>query len=364
MDPTMKNTLKFIMICLAITANFLQQAEACTRALYVGEENTVITGRSLDWSEDMHSNLWVFPMGIKRNSAAGIQSLSWISKYGSVVVSGYEAGSADGMNDQGLVANLLYLVESDYGKPNNDKPILSISVWAQYVLDNFATVSETVAALNQEPFQMMAPILPNGRPAQLHLAISDPSGDSAIFEYLAGKLVIHHGKQYKVMTNSPSYDQQIALNTYWESIGGTTFLPGTSRAADRFARASFFIETIPKKIDPNFISAVPDQAYSYQAVASVLSVIRSVSVPLGITTPNEPNIASTLWRTVSDQKNKIYYFDSATSPNAFWVRLSDLNFAKEAPVMKLTLDEGKIYSGNAAKDFVPAKPFAFLPVRS
>src|SRR5665811_2509428 len=75
----------------------------------------------------------------------------------------------------------------------------------------------------------------------LHLAISDPSGDSAIFEYLKGDLVIHHGKEYVVMTNSPSYDKQLALDSYWKHIGGTKFLPGTNSAPDRFARASFFI---------------------------------------------------------------------------------------------------------------------------
>lgn len=339
-------------------------AEACTRVLYVGVDDVVITGRSMDWSEDMHSNLWAFPRGMKRNSAAEAKSLTWISKYGSVVVSGYEVGSADGMNEKGLVANLLYLAESQYGQPISNKPILSITTWAQYVLDNFATVSETVEALRQEPFQVLAPVLPNGKPAQLHLSISDSSGDSAIFEYLEGKLVIHQGKQYKVMTNSPSYDQQLALNTYWESIGGLAFLPGTNRAADRFARASFLIEAVPKKADSNYISAVPNNHYIYQAVASVMGVVRSVSVPLGITTPNQPNIASTLWRTISDQKNKVYYFDSATTPNTFWVSLKDLDLKESAPVMKLTLTGGAIYSGNVAGHFLPAKPFVFLPVTS
>ena len=69
------------------------------------------------------------------------------------------------------------------------------------------------------------------------VSISDATGDSAIFEYIKGKLIIHHAKQYQVMTNSPSFDEQLALNKYWEAIGGQTFLPGTSRAADRFARA-------------------------------------------------------------------------------------------------------------------------------
>jgi choloylglycine hydrolase len=69
------------------------------------------------------------------------------------------------------------------------------------------------------------------------------------------------------MTNSPTFDQQLALNTYWKQIGGTTMLPGTNRAADRFARASFYINAIPKDATPEY------------SLASVFSVIRNTSVP-------------------------------------------------------------------------------------
>ena len=88
------------------------------------------------------------------------------------------------------------------------------------MLDNYATVAEAVAALRQEPFYVVPVTSPDGKPGTVHLAISDPTGDSAIFEYVGGKLVIHHGRQYQVMTNSPIYDQQLALNAYWEQIGG------------------------------------------------------------------------------------------------------------------------------------------------
>lgn len=337
-------------------------AEACTRAVYLGSDGVVVTGRSMDWSEDMRTNLWAFPAGMERNGAAGANTPRWVSKYGSVTASGYDVGTADGMNEKGLVANLLYLAESEYAKPNG-KPALSISLWAQYVLDNFATVSEVVDALSREPFVVVTSVLPNGRAAQLHLAVSDASGDSAIFEYLGGKLVIHHGRQYQVMTNSPSYDQQLALNAYWEDVGGTVFLPGTFRAADRFARASFLIKALPSKAEPAIITAVPDQSYDNQSVGSVASVMRAVSVPLGFITPGEPNIASTLWRTVSNQKQKVYFFDSATSPNTFWVPLADLDLKAGAPAKKLELTGGRVYSGNAAARFVPATPFTFLPVK-
>ena len=49
------------------------------------------------------------------------------------------------------------------------------------------------------------------------------------------------------MTNSPVYDKQLALNEYWKDVGGLVFLPGTNRAADRFARASFLLGAIPRR---------------------------------------------------------------------------------------------------------------------
>ncbi|MCX6984960.1 MAG: linear amide C-N hydrolase [Lentisphaerae bacterium] len=324
-------------------------SDACTRCIYLGPKDTVIVARSMDWAEDPGTNIFCFPRGMSRDGAAGPNSIAWTSKYGSVICSFYEVASVDGMNEKGLVSNVLFLVESDYGKPDGRQATLSISLWCQYVLDNFATVAETVETLRKEPFVIIAPLLPNGARGQGHMAVSDPSGDSAIFEYVNGKLVIHHGREFQVMTNSPTFDQQLALNQYWEQIGGLTFLPGTNRAADRFARASFYINAIPKT-DEN-----------KRAVASVFSVIRGVSVPLGFTTLGQPNISSTIWRTLYDHKNKVFYFDSATSPTVFWMPLSDMDFNAGAPVKKLTLSGGETHSGNTAAMFSKAEPFKFLP---
>ena len=129
-----------------------------------------------------------------------------------MIASGYEVSTTDGMNEKGLVANLLWLVESQYPKKDKKKPTIAISLWAQYILDNFGTVSEAVDALNKEPFVVVTDNVPGQkRLATLHLSISDSSGDSAIVEYIDGKQVIHHGKQYQVMTNSPTFDKQLAL---------------------------------------------------------------------------------------------------------------------------------------------------------
>ena len=232
------------------------------------------------------------------------------------------------------------------------------------MLDNFATVDEAVSALQSEPFQIITQKLPNGVGAQLHLSLSDSTGDFAVLEYVGGKLVIHHGKQYVVMTNSPTYDQQLALNRYWQGIGGLTFLPGTNRAADRYARASFLINAIPKSADPAYITSVPQRAYAFQAVASVLSVIRAVSVPLGITTPDQPNISSTIWRTVSDQTNGVYYFDAATRPNTFWVTLSKLKLQAGAPVRSCRWQTGRSIRATCPINFAPPSPSPSCPRRT
>jgi choloylglycine hydrolase len=89
--------------------------------------------------------------------------------------------------------------------------------------------------------------------------------------------------------------------------------------------------------------------------------MRAVSVPLGITTPGQPNIASTIWRTAADQKNKVFFFDSATRPNAFRVSMAKLDFKPGAPVRKLTVMNGEVYSGETAELFKTSEPFKFLP---
>lgn len=327
---------------------------ACTRLVYLGADGDAITARSMDWKVDIGTNLWVFPRGMQRNGEAGPNSVHWTSKYGSVIASAYDVATTDGMNEKGLTAQLLWLAESDYPVRRPDQAGLALSLWAQYVLDNFATVDEAVAALETQSFVVVTDRVPGEeRLAMLHLSISDASGDSAIVEYVHGKLVIHHGRQYQVMTNSPTYDEQLALNAYWKEIGGTVFLPGTNRSADRFARASFYLHAIPKSEDPGM------------ALASVFSVIRNVSVPFGITTPGQPNISSTRWRTVADQKRLLYFFESAVTPNTFWVDLKKLDFsAATGKVMELKLgpDQRNTFSGETSARFKPAKPFVFQGV--
>ena len=341
-----------VMLTLAgiVSATISPSVRGCSRILYETGTGSYIVGRSMDWNDfNAKTSLWVFPQGLKRDGNAGNNSVKWTSKYGSLVASFYDAATVDGMNEKGLAGNVLYLAESDYGDPAEiGKPTLSIGGWLQYLFDNYATVKEVVDAMQDPPFAVVAPVLPNGRAASGHLSISDPTGDSAILEYLDGKLVIHHGPQFTIMTNSPTYDQQLALTAYWDQIGGKNMLPGTISAADRFVRLSYNLKSSPNFKDRDI------------AIAAVMSQMRAIGVPLGMEDPDRPNISSTLWRSVIDHDANRYYFESAILPAVFWVDLEKFDLKPGAKVLMLPIERGQPYAGEVSAQFQAAEPFEWL----
>lgn len=347
----MKKTLILSLALLGTTMGYMPKSKACTRVVYKGPNNTVLTGRSMDFSMEIPANHWVFPRGMKRQGEVGKNSIEWASKYGSLAVSSWDISTTDGMNEKGLVANMLWLVESEYPtfQKQGNTAGMAISLWAQYVLDNFATVAEAVNALKKEEFVIVSDFIPGTEKfTTVHLSISDATGDNAIFEYIKGKLVIHHDPSYVVMTNDPPYEQQLAIAKYWQNIPGKTFLPGSVTAADRFVRANFYIKAIPQTDNTRI------------AVAGVFSVIRNCSVPYGFEIEGYPNLSTTRWRTVADQKNLVLYYESAITPNTFWVDLKKLDFSEKAKVRKLDLAENNTYSGETSALFKTAQPFKFF----
>lgn len=350
----MKTFIKQIGSALTLSATLFvspYETEACTRVVYKGPNNTILTARSMDFTLPIPANLWLFPRGIERDGSTGKNTVKWTSKYGSMATSSWDIAVSDGMNEKGLVANMLWLVSSQYAefsKEGKSKRGLAVSLWAQYALDNFATVAEAVEQFKKEEFVVVTDFIPGtDKYTTVHLSLSDASGDNAILEYLNGKLVIHHDPSYTVMTNDPVFEQQLAITEYWNGIPGNIFLPGTNRAADRFVRASYYINAIPQTDDIRI------------ALAGAFSVIRQCSVPYGISTEGFPNLSTTRWRTVSDQKNLVYYFEDALSPNAIWVDLKKLDFSENGKVKKLALDKNQIYAGETSGEFLDAQPFVF-----
>lgn len=326
-------------------------AYPCTRVLSESSNQDVIVGRNMDWVEDIGTNMWLLPRGIARNGLAGSNSLKWTSKYGSVVLTAYDVGTSDGMNEKGLNANVLYLTEANFGVRDEKLPGLAVSLWPQYFLDNFATVDEAVKWMEKTAFQ----VLPSGvqtdsgrKEGTVHLALSDKSGDNAVIEYIDGKAQIYHGRQYNVMTNSPPYDQQLVTMKQYKGFGGDKPLPGTTDAADRFVRAAYYAQNLPPAADYR------------EAVAGVLSVLRNVSQPFGAPDPARPYVSTTRWRVVADLTKGIYFYENTLSPNLVWVQTQKLNFKKGTSVKKITLVKNYDLVGDITGKFKPAKPFQFL----
>lgn len=323
------------------------ESKACTRVVYTGD-SVVATGRTLDWRTPIPTALRVFPRGERHMSYDDpAVSLQWTSTYGSVMAISYNMGVSEGMNEKGLTANVLYLPGAvySYGPEKEYRKKMSTSVWPMYVLDNFATVDEAIEVLKQDQFYLEAPQMADGSAATLHMAISDATGNSAVIEYRDGNLEIHQGPEYRVLTNAPFYEAQLAVKDYWEGVGGMHMLPGTNRSSDRFARAWFYSSLLPKTLSHR------------DGLAGVFGVIRNCAVPMGISMPDQPEISTTQWLSLSDQTKKVYYFQLTQSPAVVWVDLTTVNLAQGAPqqTVELTTDGSQI--GNINHLLEASAPF-------
>lgn len=337
------------MACTATLMAFQPAAQACTRVLWASPDNQVFVGRTQDWTEKADSAFRVYPRGIARTGAVAENPHKWTSKYGSLVITGYDLATHEGVNEKGLSAQILYLAgESDYGKRDPRLEGIGVTQWVQYFLDNYATVSEAVEAQKSFTFQIDSLILPNGFPTLVHLSLSDRSGDSAVIEYVAGKAKVYHDKRFTVMTNEPTYDKQIENLKQYRSFGGDKPLPGERTPSDRFVRAAYYANGLPKP------------ATRAEGAAYMFSVIRNVSVPFGKGDPDKPNVSSTIFRTVMDLTGGRYYFESTYAPNVVWIDYAKLDFGKGSGERELQVEK-KIFSldGDVTQQLEPATPFVF-----
>lgn len=130
-------------------------APACTRILSNDNGLAILVGRTMDWPTTTEPVLTVLPRGLKHDGGKLGQAtlittnaLQWTSRYGSLVTTVYGLGTADGFNERGLGAHMLYLPSTDFGPRDASKPGLHAGLWAQYLLDEAATVTEALALLD------------------------------------------------------------------------------------------------------------------------------------------------------------------------------------------------------------------------
>ncbi|MDO9396390.1 MAG: linear amide C-N hydrolase, partial [Herbiconiux sp.] len=283
----------------------------CTRIFWNDNAVAKTVSRCMDWEVSDEPELWFVPRGTRRTGGPGTgdDTHEWVSTYSSVVTSMWGMGTVDGLNEKGLGAHALYLDPADvqFAAPDG-RPAIANALWVQYLLDSYATVAEAVADLDR--VRIASPLF-RGIELGIHIALEDPSGDSAVIEPIGGELVVHHGPEFTVMANSPTLDEQLANLSRYKPFGGELPPPGDITSPDRFVRSAYFLHYLP---EPENLE---------EAVAGVFQLIANVSVPYGAPY-STGDVYPTWWRAGADLTNRVYYFGSTRSPNIFWVELDAL----------------------------------------
>ncbi|MGH1387960.1 linear amide C-N hydrolase [Kordia sp.] len=367
----------------------------CTRVIYTPKEKQSYVGRNMDWAVNPTPELWVMPPEVRRRAMAKTergQEFKWKSKYSSVIVSNFGISNSDGLNSEGLAVNLLWLSSSKYpdGPPKKGSYPMSMSIWAQYILDVCKSVKDAVYAM--ENIYIQTTTIPDdpSKLATCHLSIGDKKGNSAVFEYINERLHIytnvdtsginscdypHIIKHYtqdemRVMTNDPKFDTQIGSLVYWDSLNevykdGPALLPGSNLSLSRFVRATYFTRQLPMNVKQNL------------ALAGLSAVINNAAQPQ--TSSEDADLSRTQYSSFADQSRLQYFFRSAYGPFLIWIDLLDVNFdklkaknkgKKKRYAFKLQLNEDGVFqdcdnnymSGKMNAYLKVEKMFPFLPI--
>lgn len=308
---------KCIALLLFTTMGSLHVLNACTTFL-LEKDGQRVFGKNYDWITStgmVNTNL----RGLQKTSLAPdrSKSIKWVSKYGSVTFNQYGKEFPNGgMNEKGLVVELMWLSESEYPAADNRAGI-SVLQWIQYQLDNCTTVDGVIATDKQ------LRVVSTGTPQ--HYLVADSKGGAATIEFLNGKMVVHRGEAlpYPVLTNS----------TYSSSIKSmnVTSIPGKARtfsdnSIERFVSACSMV----KQYTQTDIKK-PLVDYSFD----ILNKVSSGSF--------------TKWSIVYDISNKRIHFKTANHQQTKSFDVSAFNYACNAT--PVSADMNQALSGNITKNF-------------
>jgi len=286
-------------------------AAACSAFLFDGEAGPIV-GKSYDWSEE-RGLLVVNKRGARKTALVLSPTdtpATWTSRFASLTFNQYGRELPNGgINEAGLVVEVLMLPASGFGKPDA-RPVVTELGFVQQALDVAASTPEAVALAERV---RIAPAY-----ARIHYFVCDASGACAVLEWLEGRLVAASGAALpaRAITNSTYRDSQQAL-----ARGKRDASQGSLA---RFVRLA---ERLPAVAKSN-------------PVASALELLDAVRSP-----------DSTQWNIVYDVAARRVHFRTRNHPSIKTVALSDFPSACTQPVMMLALMRDD--AGEVADAFVP-----------
>ena len=210
------------LLAIALLAVAARPASACTTFMLERGGDRVV-GKSYDWHMGQGLVL-VNKRGVAKQALPvkpDDHPARWLSRHASVTFNQYgREFPAGGMNDAGLVVEVMWLDSSTYERAD-DRPTLNELQWIQYQLDNFGSVAEMTASA---PGLRVSPVY-----ARVHYLACDRSGACSAFEHIGGKQVVTAGA--RALTNHP-----YAESAAWASRQKQP--PAGAGSLERFARAA------------------------------------------------------------------------------------------------------------------------------
>ncbi|HAT1680523.1 TPA: linear amide C-N hydrolase [Klebsiella oxytoca] len=336
MRVSVLSVLMFGSVTLAMSAD----SSACTRVFMNMYPGYMVSARNLDYFGPADPSLVITPRGVTHTGGNGNNVARWTVHYGSIAIYADNIFPMDGMNEKGLAAHSLYYENGELSQKDNiNKPVIESSAWVGYILDNYSSVQEAVNGLKNN-VRLVAKKLPIDYDSDTkHLAIEDKSGDSAIIEIDKGTVHIYHNRNYRVMTNPPSYPEQ--LKNFQKYSGLTdNDMPGGTTAGDRFVRASHNLMQIPspdnKEQAQGFIEQVINSSLHPLTTKIDKDTQDFIDLYAKYGTDQKQNKGyGTYWTTVADLSHSEYHFKSVSAISEVFVPLSKINFSKGHSIKRI-----------------------------
>ncbi len=300
----------------------LGTGHACTTFLLESGDE-LIFGRNYDWSLD-DGLIITNKRNIAKTAMTEENPAGWTSKYGSITFNQFGRElPLGGMNETGLIVEVMWLDESEYPKPGPTPTVTDLQ-WVQYQLDNFSTVKEVLAGSSR------VTVIDGGH-STIHYLIADAIGDCAAVEFLKGIQVHHTGPDlpHRALTNNTYDDSRQSLRDL-KPFGGTQPLPTGFGSLARFARAALYVE----RYDPADSVSVID--YAFDALAAVSSGM------------------FTKWSIVYDVPARTIRFRTFRNQQIRTIDLEAFDFAGSTPVKMLDVNarpSGKPDAGDVTAAF-------------
>lgn len=318
----------------------------CTNFKYpTAQDGTSCVGRTMEFPNEIPWEVAVAASDLKGACILVPNGKTWQAKFGIVGMSAFSNPQwfADGMNNAGLSAHLLYMPDhATYYAPKGDGSDIGILDLIAFVLGTCSTVAEakaaalTVNVVNVNPKEVPIPL-------PLHLILHDKDSCAVVEFHTDGPMASDNPVQ--VATNSPFLEWHLTnVSNYLSlspdnpaavTIGGTQFAP--------FAQGQGFRGIPGDGTSPSrFIRVLTEVRFSPQPKAQKDAELQTIRVLHGFDIATgaimEPASAGgltqelTMWSTVCNLTGNRYLYNTYDDPQWFAIDLASTNFATSRSV--------------------------------